>query len=210
MVQDGHRLLGRALDLAREARATIHERVGLKVLHDELLGKEASHDLDELHLLIQVDSLDISGYQAADWLRENRRIDVHLGDAQRIEVQIAAANTREDIERLVDALVDLREAAPSFDRPPMVVLPDPGELELEQVCSPREAFFGRVEDVPVQDAVGRVAAEQITPYPPGIPALLPGERVGRTVLDYLVSGRRAGMFLPDASDGELETIRVLA
>jgi arginine decarboxylase len=210
MAQHGRALLDHALGLAREARSDIAERTGLQVLHEELLGKESSHDLDELHLLVQVDSLGISGYQAADWLRAHERIDVHLSDAQRIEAQVSAANTEADILRLTDALVRLCEAAPTFERPPTVHLPDPGELELEQVCSPREAFFGRVEDVPVADAVGRVAAEQITPYPPGIPALLPGERIGAAVVEYLVSGRRAGMFLPDASDGELNTIRVVA
>src|SRR3954452_1792078 len=69
MAQHGRALLDHALGLARAARSDIAERTGLQVLHEELLGKESSHDLDELHLLVQVDSLGISGYQAADWLR---------------------------------------------------------------------------------------------------------------------------------------------
>jgi lysine decarboxylase len=81
---------------------------------------------------------------------------------------------------------------------------------MEQARLPRDAFFGPTEDVPLNRAAGRVAAEMITPYPPGIPAVLPGERLTEPVLRYLRSGLDAGMYLPDPSDPELETIRVAA
>ena len=64
--------------------------------------------------------------------------------------------------------------------------------------------------MPVAEAVGRVAAEQITPYPPGIPAVVPGERLTAEVLDYLRTGLQAGMVLPDPADPTLATIRVTA
>jgi len=59
-------------------------------------------------------------------------------------------------------------------------------------------------------ASGRVAAEQITPYPPGIPAVVPGELLNEAVVDYLRSGVEAGMSLPDPADPGLEKIRVVA
>ena len=59
------------------------------------------------------------------------------------------------------------------------------------------------------DAIGRIAAEQITPYPPGIPVIVPGERINREVIDYLRSGLDAGMTLPDPADPSLKTIRVM-
>jgi len=58
--------------------------------------------------------------------------------------------------------------------------------------------------------VGRIAAEMISPYPPGVPAILPGERFTEAVVDYLRAGKGAGMTIPDASDPELETFRVVA
>jgi arginine/lysine/ornithine decarboxylase len=91
-----------------------------------------------------------------------------------------------------------------------VDLPSYGDLDIEPVLTPREAFFGPVEQVPAREAVGRVAAEQITPYPPGIPAVVPGERITDGLIDYLHSGLAAGMVLPDPADQSLETIRVVA
>jgi arginine/lysine/ornithine decarboxylase len=75
---------------------------------------------------------------------------------------------------------------------------------------PRDAFFGPRRDVPATDAIGEIAAEQITPYPPGIPAIVPGERITAAVVDYLRSGVTAGMVLPDPVDPNLGTIRVVA
>ena len=85
----------------------------------------------------------------------------------------------------------------------------PRDLELETVVRPRDAFFGPAEHVPVREAIGRVAAEQITPYPPGIPAVSPGERINEPVVDYLLSGLEAGMVLPDPADPTLKRIRVM-
>jgi arginine/lysine/ornithine decarboxylase len=69
---------------------------------------------------------------------------------------------------------------------------------------------GRGIDPRVLEAAGRIAAEMITPYPPGAPAVLPGEVINQAVLDYLRSGVAAGMFIPDAVDGEVKSVRVVA
>lgn len=210
MVQDGERLLEDALQVAVATRERIGRIRGLRVLEDELLGAEASHDLDRLDILIEVTDLGISGYQAADWLREQHRLDVHMSDHRRIEAQLSLSDTTETAGILVAALTDLAASAGDLPAPKPIRLPDPGELELEMVMPPRQAFFAEVEDVSPDRAVGRVAAEQVTPYPPGIPVLTPGERITAEVVEYLTDGDAAGMVVPDAADPELGTFRVVA
>jgi len=61
-----------------------------------------------------------------------------------------------------------------------------------------------------REAAGRICAEQIIPYPPDIPVLIPGERITADLLDYLHSGLAAGMQLPDPADPSLGTIRVVS
>src|SRR3954447_14261628 len=210
MVRDGKRLLGDALDLARFVRTEIEQRDGLHVLHEELLHEQASHDLDLLHVLIDLDELGITGYQASDWLRENCHVDLGLSDHRRVEATLSMADDRETAGRLLGALDALLEAAPGFDRPPKIDFPSYQELEIEPVLLPRDAFFGPTEMVPVRESVGRVCAEQVTPYPPGIPVLIPGERINQGIVDYLRSGLAAGMSLPDPADQSLEEIKVVA
>ncbi|MCV7101646.1 aminotransferase class I/II-fold pyridoxal phosphate-dependent enzyme [Mycobacterium palustre] len=210
MVEHGHELLGAALDLAAQLRQEIEMIPDVEVLDDELLGVEASHDLDRLQVMMDVSRTGTSGYQAADWLRANAHVDVGMSDHRRILATLSFADDKSTASRLTEALRAWRKAADGFDPSPRIELPSPTELQLDNVCSPREAFFGRVEAVPLKRAAGRVAAEQITPYPPGIPAVVPGERLNDAVLDYLCSGARAGMNVPDAADPSLQTIRVLA
>ncbi|GAA4160617.1 arginine decarboxylase [Gryllotalpicola daejeonensis] len=209
MAEQGAELLTAALGLARRLRDEVDAIDGLHVLESELVGREASHELDPLHILIDVSALGISGYQAADWLRESALVDCGISDHRRIEMTLSQADDDETGERMLASLRRLAEAAPGFETPPPVHLPAPNALELETVRLPRDAFFGPVEVVPAAEAVGRVSAEQVTPYPPGIPVILPGERINAEVIDYLRSGVAAGMVIPDAADPSVETVRVV-
>jgi arginine/lysine/ornithine decarboxylase len=109
----------------------------------------------------------------------------------------------------IPALTALVKTADTLPRATPMYLPSPDDPEMETVVLPRDAFFGDVEDIPNQRAAGRICAEQITPYPPGVPAVLPGERINAGVLNYLRSGLDAGMEIPDTADSKLATIRVL-
>jgi arginine/lysine/ornithine decarboxylase len=181
----------------------------MHVLEAELLGAEASNDLDRLQIMIDVSDLGVSGYQAADWLREHERIDMHLGDHARIVATTSSADNDSSADRLLRALERLIDAADDLPDPKQIKIPGPPALELETVIRPRDAFFSQFEDVKAKDAVGRIAAEQITPYPPGIPVIVPGERINHEVIEYLLSGLDAGMTLPDPADPSLKTIRVM-
>ena len=210
MVEHGRQLLGDALELARGLRGDIALIPDVEVLDDELLGVEASHDLYRLQVLIDVSATGTSGYQAADWLREHHHLDVGMSDHRRVLATLSFADDKATAERLLDGLWAWRKAANGFDPPPPIRLPSPDDIELESVRLPRDAFFAEVEAVPADQAGGRIAAEQITPYPPGIPAVVPGERLNDAVIDYLRSGLAAGMNVPDAADATLSTFRVLA
>ncbi|MFF5079426.1 aminotransferase class I/II-fold pyridoxal phosphate-dependent enzyme [Actinoplanes sp. NPDC000266] len=208
MVQDGHRLLSAAIELAGRTREELDRVDGIHIVTGELLGAEASHELDPLQILMDVSGLGINGYQAADWLREHCRIDMGLSDHRRVLATLSIADDQSTVQRLVEAIGRLAEAAPTLPTAKLVHLPHPASFDVDPVLTPRDAFFGKTETVPISEAVGRVCAEQITPYPPGIPALLPGERISADILDYLRSGLDAGMVLPDPADSSLDTIRV--
>jgi arginine decarboxylase len=210
MVQHGHDLLGAALTLAGQLRDDIAELPGLHVLREEFLGAEASHDLDPLHVVIDVSGLGISGYDAADWLREHHRVDMGLSDHRRVEATLSLADDDQTAARLMSALSALTKQASDLPRARHVELPSAAALELEPAMLPRDAFFAAKETVTAARAAGRISAEQITPYPPGIPVIIPGERITTELLDYLRSGVSAGMQLPDAADSTLDTIRVVS
>ncbi|WP_436775215.1 aminotransferase class I/II-fold pyridoxal phosphate-dependent enzyme [Yinghuangia sp. YIM S09857] len=211
MVEDGRTLLGAVLGLADKLRTEIGEIAGLRVHHDEFLGPERAFELDPLQLVIDVSGLGVTGYAAGDWLRDHHRLNLHICDHRRISAQLSYADNDATASVLLRALRDLpRHAEGLAARSTPVDVPSPADLRLETAMLPRDAFFAEAEHVGADRAAGRVAAEMITPYPPGIPAVLPGERISAAVVDYLRSGVAAGMVLPDCDDAQLRTVRVVA
>ncbi|MCU7820275.1 aminotransferase class I/II-fold pyridoxal phosphate-dependent enzyme [Kitasatospora sp. DSM 101779] len=209
MVQHGKQLYDHALDLAHRTRGAIDGVDGMHVHgREDFCGPGRAADLDPLQVIVDVSALHVSGYDAGDWLRAHHHINLHVCDHRRISAQLTHADDQQSTTRLLNALTDLAAHAADLRPAAPIHIPDPRELRLEQVMMPRDAFFGPTEQVPWKDAVGRVTAEMLTPYPPGIPAALPGERLNGDVLAYLHEGVRAGMVVPDAADTGLGSVRV--
>ena len=73
------------------------------------------------------------------------------------------------------------------------IMPDLYNLPIpRQILTPRQAFFAPHCQVPLEAAVGKIAAETITPYPPGVPLICPGEVIDKPVLECLKAWRQAG------------------
>ncbi|MBV9024426.1 MAG: ornithine decarboxylase [Streptomycetaceae bacterium] len=212
MVEHGRPLYDKALALAGAVREELGRSEGLH-LHgrDDFCGPGRAADLDPLQLVIDISALGITGYRAADWLRERHRINLHLADHRRISAQLTHADNEETAATLISAVRDLVARAKELRVAggSAVEVPGPAQLCLEQVMLPRDAFFGRTEQVPWEEAVGRISAEMLTPYPPGIPCALPGERLNAEVMRYLRTGVDAGMVVPDATNAGVHSVRVV-
>ncbi|MEW9552160.1 aminotransferase class I/II-fold pyridoxal phosphate-dependent enzyme [Nonomuraea sp. NPDC050783] len=211
MVEHGHEMYDRVLKLAREVRAEIAAIDGLHVHgRDDFVGGGYAFDADPLQIMVDVTGLGTGGYQVTDWMREHHRINLGHSDHRRFGVQLTHADDEETAGRLLTALRDLGERAAELPPAPELEIPPPSGLRMEQAVRPRDAFFAKVEHVSWQRAAGRVSAELITPYPPGIPAVVPGERLTAEVVRYLRSGLAGGMVIPDSADPSLDTFRVVA
>lgn len=210
MVEHGEELPDAAIERAGRITKAVDGMTGLNLMGREVVRPGGAFDLDPLVLTMDVRELGITGYQAGDWLRAERHVDIGAADACRISARITHADDDGTEQILVDGLQALVDGAGSMERPPRVDLPEPRSLELENAMTPRDAFFARVEQVPVAEAVGRIAAELVSPYPPGVPVVAPGEVISQEAVDYLTTGVRAGMLAPDAADSSLETLRVVA
>ncbi len=208
--RDGERLLGGAIDLAHRLRASIEALPGLDLMGDDIVGRPGVAAFDPTHVTFDVVGLGLTGFAAADWLREHHGIHMELADHRRLMALVTFAHTDADVDRLVAALTALVEDHRNADRGHVPQVPDPAVLRMETVVLPREAFLGRTEMVPWRQAAGRVSAEMICPYPPGIPVTAPGERLTSEVVDYLQQLAAAGVMVEGAVDESLAQFRVVA
>ena len=207
---DGHALLSETLRGLAVTREAVRQVPGLDVLDERLVGAAGVFAYDPLRLTIDVRGTHTSGYELARLLREQDDVNVELAGEN---VVVAVFGMGEDTsgagERLVAALHRAVETVTARERDPgaEVFAPPPPWGEL--VMTPREAFLGHQEAVPLGDAVGRVAAESLAAYPPGIPNVLPGERLTAETLDYIRQAIDHGGSLRGASDRSLTTLRVV-
>jgi arginine/lysine/ornithine decarboxylase len=211
MMEEGHELLSGAIALSRHFTEAVAELPGVDIDADSWRSGVGVADLDPLKISVDVWRLGLSGYDAAGWLRDRCQVDVALADHRRVVVMFTHADNAATVERLVEAfrlLVSCHEVR----REPLgtVWIPGPGELDADVELSPREAFFAPAEQIPLAEASGRTCAELVSPYPPGVPLLAPGERIETEHIAYLTTGLHHGMYVPDMMDGSGETLRVVA
>jgi arginine decarboxylase len=207
--RDGERLLGGAIDRAHRLREAIGKLPGLDLMGDDVVGTPGAAAMDPTHVTFDVVGLGLTGFSAADWLRQHHRIHLELSDHRRLMALVGFAHTDAQVDRLAAALADLVEAHGEADHGPVPDVPHTSALRMETVMLPRDAFLGETEMVGWRQAAGRVSAEMICPYPPGIPVTAPGERLTADVVDYLQQLAAAGVMVEGAVDESLAQFRVV-
>jgi arginine decarboxylase len=204
----GEALLERTIAASAHARDAIDAVPGCDVVGESLVGRPGIAGWDPLRIVIDVRGTGCTGYEVASALRAAYDIYVELATHATLVLVLGLGQPVEALERLAH---DFAETVRRISRPgetPVLARP-PGAFENETAVAPRDAFLGPGEAVPVDDAVGRISCESIAGYPPGVPALLPGERVTAEVIAYLRELTTAGARLHGAADPTFATIRVL-
>src|SRR5215210_20565 len=148
MAVHGRELLGRALALSRRSGEEIGALPGVRLLGPELDGRPGVAGRDETKILVDVTGLGISGFQAADWLYEHRRVGAEHHDLHHLMFLVTTADDDTTVDRLVAAMRDLVDAAPQIGGgKPLPSLPPVAELVGDYVMAPREAFLGTTRRV---------------------------------------------------------------
>lgn len=204
----GVELLGETLTAVAATREAIEAIPGLTVLGESMIGRPGVAGWDPLRMAIDVRETGSTGYRLAKAAFYASNVDLELY-SENVVVAIFGLGepARPAGERLVAGLrkaVAELEAEPGPPDEKLAPPPPWGEL----VMTPREAFLGPQEVIPFDAAAGRIAAEGLAAYPPGIPNVLPGERLTAETLDYIRESVAHGGYVRGGSDRELKTLRV--
>jgi lysine decarboxylase len=204
----GEALLDRTIDASMRAREAIDRIPGVAVVGEAMVGRPGIAGWDPLRIVIDVRGTGCTGYELAAELRAANDIYIELATHATLVLVLGLGQPVEPLERFAH---DFAETVRLLARPgESAVIAGPAtSLEHQTVVPLREAFLGHGEAVPVDDAIGRISAESIAGYPPGVPSLLPGERVTADVVRYLRELTAAGARLHGAADPTFATVRVL-
>jgi arginine decarboxylase len=204
LARDGEQLLGHLLRIVDHARERLREVRGLVLLDDVVDG---SVHLDRAKLAINISGTGATGLALEDDLVA-AGTPVELADRDTVVPIITMNDDLETVDRFVNALVASIERHRSA---PRTVLPSISwTVEPEVVLSPRDAYFASHATVSAAEAIGRVSAELVAPYPPGIPVLAPGERITGEAIDGLLRALADGTQVRYAADRTLRTFQIVA
>ncbi len=198
LARDGEQLLGAALAATRRARGRLAAVPGLVLLDGP--------GTDPLKLVLVLPGTGADGVAVEQDLLD-AGVPVEAAERDLLVAVVSLADDDATLARFTDAVVASLRRRRGPARP--VVGSGVYAVDPDQVLSPREAFFADAVAVPFDAAVGRVCAELVAPYPPGIPVLAPGERVTPAAAAALLAARDAGVRVAYAADPTLGTLRVV-
>ncbi|WP_057766227.1 aminotransferase class I/II-fold pyridoxal phosphate-dependent enzyme [Cytobacillus praedii] len=204
---NGKELIDRTISLAQSIRQQVNEIEHLTCVGEEILESKAAFDYDPTKLIISVKELGLSGFDVEVWLREEYNIEVEMSDLYNILCIITPGDTEKEADILIQALKELSTERHSKPKKieAQVLLPDIPVLAL----SPRDAFYAETELVPFDESEGRIIAEFIMVYPPGIPIFIPGEIITKDNLLYIKKNMEAGLPVQGPEDYDFKYLRVI-
>ena len=212
MACDGPRLIDGAVELAENTRRRINSIPGLKCFGDEKIGLPGAFALDPTKLTVSLRGIGLPGAAAERILRYDYKVQPELADLSNLLFLITFGDNSSDADRLVSALTLMAAEHAHIDGESAGnnLLNADSYFAIPHVeMSPREAVFRSSVAVPFEQSIGRVCAEIVTFYPPGVPLICPGERITRNVLEQCRQMQEAGLHVSGPEDYMLKTIKVV-
>lgn len=205
LATDGESIFQNVVQLSGYAREEINRIGGYYAYGAELINADSVFDFDSTKLSIHTAGIGLAGIEVYDLLRDEYDIQIEFGDFGNILAYISVGDGYKNVEMLIGALAEIKRR---FSKEPLQQMRH--EYFSPVVCvSPQEAFYGNRKPVPLRDCGGKVSAEFIMCYPPGIPIVAPGERITAEIVDYIQYAQEKGSLLIGAEDMELRQINIL-
>ena len=202
----GSEIFDKVIELVEYARDEINLLGGWYAYGKELVDGDSVFDFDVTKLSVFTRAIGLAGVEVYDILRDEYDIQLEFGDIANVLAYVSVGDRVKDIERLVNALADIKR----------IYRKDPSQLmKVEYIdpivdAAPKDAFYAKKISLPIDQTVDKTAAEFLMCYPPGIPILAPGERITREILDYVRYAKRKGCQITGPEDMTINRLQVMA
>jgi lysine decarboxylase len=199
----GEELTGNLIDLVDSFKDKVEKACGTPVFlnaFDFPTGR-----FDPAKIVLRANLLGVSGVEVESEL-EKQKIRVEMADQDTIVFLATLADSSDDFDEVASKLIPILEKLRTNSRQTQTALS--WSIVPKVGMSIRDAYFAETEFIKAADAVGRVSADLIAPYPPGVAVVAPGEELTKQIVDGLAASKKAGVRIAYASDPTLQTYRV--
>jgi arginine decarboxylase len=200
----GEELIGSLLENVHRFKELVQAEFALPIFlypNDFPAGR-----FDPSKIVLRVQQLGASGVEIEQDL-QSAGIRVEMADRDTIVFLGTIADTRADFDQLADALIPILKRRQEQRRESATALS--WSVVPQRAISMREAYFAKTELVSAATAIGRISADLIAPYPPGVAVVAPGEVLTAQIVEGLSASRAAGVRIAYATDSTLAKYRVV-
>lgn len=196
------------IKLVEYAREEINDIGDYYAFGKELINGDSIADFDPTKLLVNTLGIGLAGIEVYGILRDEYNIQIEFGDLSTILAYVSHGDRVADIERLVGALVELRRLEKKNKK---VGIAESTIRPIQPIVkmSPQEAFYAKQKKIKIEDAIGKISAECIMFYPPGVPFVAPGEVITQEILNYIYYAKEKGCYMMGPEDPKINYIYVV-
>lgn len=205
LVLNGDRIFGKVAELAEYVRNEVNKIGDYYAFSSELINGDSIYDFDVTKLSVHTLDIGLAGIEVYDILRDEYDIQIEFGDIGNILAYISVGDRKQDVERLISALAEIRRLYKT-DKSKLITQE---YIDPVVVTTPQYAFYAEKESLPLRETVGRVCSEFVMCYPPGIPILAPGERITEDIINYIEYAKEKGCSMTGPEDLNIEQLNVL-
>lgn len=202
MEERGETLLNELLDNIEGFRRDLEGLGFYTLLNKAYIGDAGVKDIDLTKIVI---NSPIGGKILEDILRRDYGIQVEMSDVNNITLITSIGDTKYDFEKLYLSLYDIKKKHIGEEKRNLkMFIP-----QYKTAMNMKEAYYREKEKIELRVAEGRISAEMVSPYPPGIPILLPGEIITSDIIEYIIASVEYGISLNGITDASAKFIEVV-
>lgn len=200
----GEELIGALLEKISRFKETVQSEFALPIFLYPSDFPEGR--FDPTKIVLRVQQLGASGVDIEKDLQQ-QGIRVEMADRDTIVFLATIADTQKDFDSLANSLIPILKKRQEQRRESATALS--WSVVPQRATSMRDAYFAETEMVRASDAIGRISADLIAPYPPGVAVVAPGEVLTQQIVEGLSASRAAGVRIAYATDSTLQSYRVV-
>jgi arginine/lysine/ornithine decarboxylase len=176
-------LIQNVITLSIYAQNELDKIKNIRVIKNHIISDNEHYKHDPTKLLIDISALGKTGFEVYDLLKSKYNIQLEFGETLCVLAIVSIGDTKESIQKLIDAFQDLSRQNNGNSKIDVVPFKN---AKTKIRMTPREAFFSLTEYINIKESIGKISADQIMVYPPGIPLLIPGEIISQDVISEYI------------------------
>lgn len=178
----------------------------LKLIDDEVIGTNHISDIDYSKIVIDCSKADITGIELDKTLRNEYKIQVELSNINHIIAMTSVCDSKKGFKRLQEAIIKIDSKLQKENKKAYKY--DIIDKE-HKYYNPKIAYNMEKEVVELENSIGKISGEFIIPFPPGIPLIIPGEKISEENINLISIYKKLNIELMGLKDSEINTIRII-